>query len=170
MPNIDAVTMATPAGAVPRTVQFLAPEDWEDGDYVAWVEVNVEGDYNDAFNDLSYPTPLSDRWDFWAQTYGYPYRGQPSVVYRLPFALGPVVEEHQTSEPAGYGTLHGESGDMFPIDASITDDPVAAPGSGAEPSLKASSPLRPPSSGRSAGPKGTSATARSSAPPPGATC
>jgi len=132
MPNIDAVTMATPPGAVPRTVQFIAPADWEDGDYVAWVEINVEGDYNDVFNDVTYPTPLSDRWDFWAQTYGYPYRGQPSVVYRLPFALGPVVEEHQTSEPAGYGTLHGESGDMFSMDSSIADDPIAMPGSGAD--------------------------------------
>jgi hypothetical protein len=132
MPNIDAVTMATPAGKVPRTVQFIAPEDWEDGEYVAWIEVNVEGDYNEVFNDVTYPTPLSDRWDFWAETYGYPYRGQPSVVYRLPFTLGPVVEEHRTSEPAGYGTLHGESGDMFVMDSSITDDPIEMPGSGTD--------------------------------------
>ena len=138
MPNIDAVTMATPAGAVPRTVQFIAPEQWEDGEYVAWIEVNVEGDYNDVFNQLAYPTPLSDRWDFWAETYGYPYRGQPSVVYQLPFTLGPVVEEHQTSTPAGYGTVHGDSGDMFVMDSSITDDPVDMPGSGADRLLETS--------------------------------
>jgi len=132
MPDIDAVTMATPPGEVPRTVQFIAPADWEDGDYVAWIEVNVEGDYNEVFNDLTYPTPLSDRWDFWAETYGYPYRGQPSVLYQVPFTLAPIVEEHRTSEPIGYGTLHGESGEVFVMDSSITDDPIGAPGSGAD--------------------------------------
>ena len=132
MPNIDAVTMATPAGDVSRTVQFIAPEEWEDGEYVAWIEVNVEGDYNEVFNDTTYPTPLSDLWDIWAETYGYPYRGQPSVVYSVPFVLGPLIEEHATTEPMGYGTVHGESGDMFTMDAAITDDPEAAPGSGAD--------------------------------------
>jgi hypothetical protein len=132
MPNIDAVTMATPVGDVPRTVQFIAPEDWEDGEYRAWVEVNVEGDYNDTYNDQTYPTPLSESWDFWSETYGYPYRGQPSIVYSLPITLGPVVEEHQTSEPIGYAALHGESGEVFGIDSTISDDPVNAPGSGAD--------------------------------------
>jgi hypothetical protein len=132
MPNIDVVTMATPAGDVPRTVQFIAPHEWEDGEYVAWIEVNVEGDYNELFSDVTYPTPLSDRWDFWAETYGYPYRGQPSVLFRIPFMLAPVVEERQTSDPIGYGNIHGESGDMFVMDSSITDDPLEAPGSGAD--------------------------------------
>jgi hypothetical protein len=132
MPKIDAVTMATPAGDVARTVQFIAPEEWADGDYVAWIEVNVEGDYNQVFNDTTFPTPLSDRWDLWAETYGYPYRGQPSVLYNVPFTLGPMVEERMSYEPVGYGSLQGESGDMFTMDASITDDPDGTPGSGAD--------------------------------------
>ncbi|MBW2189503.1 MAG: hypothetical protein JRG93_07920 [Deltaproteobacteria bacterium] len=132
MPNIDAVTMATSTGDVPRTIQYVAPKDWEDGEYTAWIEVNVEGDYNDVFNEETYPTPLSERWDFWAQTYGYPYRGQPSVVYAVPFTLGPVVAEHETSEPAGYASLHGDTADLFTMDPSITDDPDGAPGSGAD--------------------------------------
>ena len=132
MPNIDAVTMATPAGDVPRTIQYIAPKDWEDGEYTAWIEVNVEGDYNHIFNDETYPTPLSEMWDFWAQTYGYPYRGQPSIAYAVPFTLGPVVAEHETSEPAGYASLHGDSGELFTMDPSITDDPDGAPGSGAD--------------------------------------
>ena len=132
MPNIDAVTMATPAGDVPRTVQYIAPKEWEDGQYTAWIEVNVEGDYNGLFNDESYPTPLSDMWDVWAETYGYPYRGQPSILYALPFTLGPAVAEFQTSDPVGYGTVHGGSGDVFTMDSSITDDPDTAPGSGAD--------------------------------------
>jgi hypothetical protein len=132
MPNIDAVTMATPTGDVPRTIQYIAPREWEDGEYTAWIEVNVEGDYNDIFNDETYPTPLSDMWDVWAETYGYPYRGQPSILYAVPFTLGVVIAEHGTSEPAGYASLHGESGDMVTMDSSIRDDPDNSPGSGAD--------------------------------------
>jgi hypothetical protein len=132
MPNIDAVTMATPAGDVPRTIQYIAPQDWEDGNYTAWIEVNVEGDYNDTYNDLTYPTPLSDMWDVWAETYGYPYRGQPSILYSVPFTLGPVIAEFRTSEPSGYASLHGDSDELFPIDSSISDDPDEAPGSGTD--------------------------------------
>jgi hypothetical protein len=132
MPRIDAVTMATPAEDVPRTIQYIAPKDWEDGDYTAWIEVNVEGDYNEVYNDQTYPTPLSDMWDVWAETYGYPYRGQPSIVYTVPFTLGPVIAEYETGEPAGYASLHGESGELFTVDTTISDDPVNAPGSGAD--------------------------------------
>jgi hypothetical protein len=132
MPNIDAVTMATPAGDIPRTVQYIAPKEWEDGEYTAWIEINVEGDYNGLFNEETYPTPLSDMWDVWAETYGYPYRGQPSILYALPFTLGPTVAEFETSDPVGYGTLHGDSGEVFTMDSSITDDPDGAPGSGAD--------------------------------------
>jgi hypothetical protein len=132
MPNIDAVTMATPAAEVPRTIQYIAPQDWDDGEYTAWIEVNVEGDYNGIFNDVTYPTPLSEMWDVWAETYGYPYRGQPSVLYAVPFTLGAVIAEYGTSEAVGYASLHGESDDMFTMDSSITDDPENAPGSGVD--------------------------------------
>jgi hypothetical protein len=132
MPNIDAVTMATPAGDVPRTIQYIAPQEWEDGEYTAWIEVNVEGDYNDIYNDQTYPTPLSDMWDVWAETYGYPYRGQPSVLYAVHFTLGPAIAEFTTSDPAGYGSLHGDSGELYTMDSSISDDPGNAPGSGAD--------------------------------------
>ena len=67
MPAIDAVTMATPTGDVPRTVQYIAPKEWEDGEYTAWIEVNVEGDYNSIYNHETYPTPLSEAWDFWGE-------------------------------------------------------------------------------------------------------
>ena len=91
MPDIDAVTMATPPAEVEQTVLFTIPAEWPNGNYVAWIEVNVEGDYNANFNPDRYPTPSepSQQWDVWALTYGYPYRGQPSVVYQVPFAIGP---------------------------------------------------------------------------------
>jgi len=132
MPDIDTVTMATPAGNQPVTIQYLVPSEWEDGEYTAWIEVNVEGDYNAVFNDVTYPTPSSDQWDFWAETYGYPYRGQPSVLYSIPFSLGATIATHTTEDPIGYGSLHGEDGVVINMDGSITDDAEGAPGSGAD--------------------------------------
>ena len=53
-------------------------------------------------------------------------------MYALPFTLGPVAAEYGTSTPVGYGTVHGDSGDVFTMDSSITDDPAGTPGSGAD--------------------------------------
>ncbi len=134
MPDIDAVTMATPAGDMLRRVQYDVPETWPDGDYVLFVEVNVEGDYNDEFNDTTYPTPTnpSGTWDYWAQNYGYPYRGQPSVVYSVPFTLGPAGGMWGSAMPVGYSDVNGMTGDMSPMNGIITDDPASAPGSGVD--------------------------------------
>ena len=137
MPELDAVTMATPAGDTPQSVMFVIPEDWADGDYVAWMEVSKEGDYNATFNDQTFPTPRtpSVAWDGWATDYGYPYRGQPSVVYQVPFSLG-EDRVATTTGPVGYGDIAGwgpTAAALNPIgDAAITDDPVNAPGSGAD--------------------------------------
>jgi hypothetical protein len=133
MPNIDAVTMATPRDGIRQLIQFDVPESWANGNYVAFLEVNTEGDYNESFDDTTHPTPQLPEglWDFWAETYGYPYRGQPSVLYRVPFELG-VPNEPTASAPTGYGSLDGSSGDISPMDGVITDDPLAAPGSGAD--------------------------------------
>lgn len=134
MPEIDAVTMATPAGDLPQRIQFDVPAAWPDGEYVAYLEINVEGDYNAHHDDATHPTPdnPSGRWDYWAMNYGYAYRGQPSVVYRVPFVVTPAGGEWQTSTPAGYGALHGEDGLIHEMDGTITDEPSAAPGSGAD--------------------------------------
>jgi hypothetical protein len=146
MPELDAITRATPLGH--RLVKWSLPldADWPaDEDYLLFVEVNVEGDYNASFNDASYPTPSgptnmcrlkpSDKpgicWDSWAIKYGYPYRGQPSVVYKVPFRLdqGRAVN---VKVPTGFGDLHGDTGTLHPLDATITDDPRDAQGSGAD--------------------------------------
>lgn len=138
MPEIDAVTMATPAGQAPQRIQFTVPQDWPDGDYVAWLEVNTEGDYNDRFNDTNYPTPCEPEkpgcgaiWDVWARTYGYAYRGQPSVVYRVPFTISSEGRRFEVSDPEGYGSIHGDTGDVTQMDDTITNDPTIA-GSGAD--------------------------------------
>ena len=137
MPDIDAVTMATPAGDTAQSMMFVIPDDWADGDYVAWMEVSKEGDYNATFNDQTYPTPRlpAGAWDIYATDYGYPYRGQPSVVYRVPFTIGADAMA-STAVPIGYGDVAGwgPTGDALnPIgDGAISDDPAGAPGSGAD--------------------------------------
>jgi hypothetical protein len=134
MPEIDEVTIATLPSAM-HEYTFVVPDTWPDGDYVAYLEINVEGDYNEVFNDVTYPTPVapSGQWDYWAMSYGYPYRGQPSVVFRVPFVLGDDDAVVTTSAPAGYGALHGEDGLLRDMgDGVVTDDPVNARGSGAD--------------------------------------
>ncbi|MES1207539.1 MAG: CFI-box-CTERM domain-containing protein [Pseudomonadota bacterium] len=138
MPDIDTVTMATPPAGVEQSVLFSVPSDWT-GAHVAWIEVNVEGDYNQAFNAETFPTPEdpSGKWDIWALTYGYPYRGQPSVVYNARFDLGSSAST-STKIPTFYGDPDGfgpVGGAMNPIsDGRITDDAVHADaiGSGAD--------------------------------------
>jgi hypothetical protein len=138
MPSIDAVSMATPAGDTPYAFQWFLPPDLPHGDYVLYVEANTEGDHNQFYSPERYPTPgtstssPSPHWDFWARTFGYPYRGQPSVVYAAPFTLDGRQQTLSVSAPVGYGSLHGLDGALRPIDDTITDDPVGRPGSGAD--------------------------------------
>ncbi len=140
MPEIDAVTRATPPGGVAQRLLFSVPADWPAGSYVAHIEVNVEGDYNARWNDTIHPTPHSpdEGWDSFAIDYGYPYRGQPSIVYSLPFVLGdPAQTTFATAQPAGrsswdhwsegYGAL--ESVSMVPSDPTSMAD---RDGSGAD--------------------------------------
>jgi hypothetical protein len=114
-------------------VAYDVPPEWATGDYVAFLEINVEGDYNGTFNDQTYPTPMGPDggWDYWAQQYGYAYRGQPSVVFQAPFQLGSPGET-SVVEPGGYGHIDGMSGDMTPMGGAISNDPTARPGSGAD--------------------------------------
>jgi hypothetical protein len=146
MPDIDAVSMATPQGAEPAQRLFSVPTGWPSGDYRACLEINIEGDYNAHFNPQHYPTPTTpkDTWDQWALTYGYPYRGQPSVVYCVPFKLSDSVDSQQpqtfaTARCEGtsgtWDTAAADYGSLTDMSA-MTDDPQGAPGSGADRLLK----------------------------------
>ncbi len=144
MPEIDAVTMATPPGDRLQRLMMTWPSDWEDGDYALWIEVNTEGDYNEHADPTTFPTPRNpepgtpgydEYWDYWAMNYGYPYRGQPSVVYSVPFHVGAGTQRVTSESPSGYGSTSGwdeRAADMRTMDGTITDDPVAAQGSGAD--------------------------------------
>jgi hypothetical protein len=114
MPEIDAITKATAPGDMPQKILFTVPRGWAQGDYVAWVEVNVEGDYNEeqsapearmmGWNNTTYPAPSTpdDKWDYYAKAYGYPYRGQPSIAFKVPFKLQDVGETSAATDmPAG---------------------------------------------------------------------
>jgi hypothetical protein len=134
MPEIDAVTMATPPADTEQRVMFSVPSSWPDGNYVAYVEINTEGDYNTTFNANIYPTPQSGEWDSWAMTYGYPYRGQPSVVFAVPFTLGEAAS-FSVMTPVGFGSVDGTDADpslLHAMDGTISDDPQGSPGSGAD--------------------------------------
>ena len=60
--------------------------------------------------------------------YGQPYRGQPSVVYSVPFTLGAAESDASSTSYAGYGDPTGATGVLNAPDATITTD---TPGSGA---------------------------------------
>ncbi|MCG8555162.1 MAG: hypothetical protein MJD61_07720 [Proteobacteria bacterium] len=141
MPEIDAVTHATQPGDELVDYTWPFPLDLAPGDYVAWLEINVEGDYgagSTAFGPDALPTPSTpqDSWDSWALTFGYPYRGQPSVVYALPFETYSGRETtFQTKEAAGRGTWDSTAPGFGEINQSmlgIRDNPALAPGSGAD--------------------------------------
>lgn len=116
----DAVSRATPPGNQPYKISWAIPPDLPLGDYVLWVEVSSELDQNASYD---YPEPEGIPWS----DYGVAYRGQPSVVWSLPFSLG-APDIVTVSDYAGYGDPDGLTGMLFEPDGTITTD---VPGSGA---------------------------------------
>ncbi len=130
MPEIDAITRATAPGDSLQKLLYSIPSDWPQGDYVVWVEVNVEGDYNNdtgsGWNNVTYPTPTTpDGWDYYAKSYGYPYRGQPSLAYKVPFSLGAPGEKlTSTDMPVGRSSWDywaPDYGKLEPVTFSASD-------------------------------------------------
>lgn len=142
MPELDAVTMATPQGNTLQEELVALEQDWAPGAYRACLEINVEGDYNDVYNDATYPTPTSpaETWDNWAINYGYPYRGQPSVVYCVPFTLTAddvdgtdrLFGTHEPEGTVGTWDFRGVQPTQLQTMATMTDNPVEFPGAGAD--------------------------------------
>jgi hypothetical protein len=125
----DAVSQASPAVDVPFRYTWLIPPGFYDGtpkDYVMYVEVSRELDTNATYNEVTQPPILATNYS----EYGVPYRGQPSIVWRVPFTIGPEPTRAIATAYAGYGTPDGSDGTLHPRDATITDD-AARPGSGA---------------------------------------
>ncbi len=119
----DAITRATPPGGTPATATWAAPQDIELGDYVLFVEASKTYDFNATYNETTFPSPVV-QWS----GYGKAWRGQPSVVYRVPFSIAMTESAASTDAYAGYGDPSGQTGTLAPPDATITTD---TPGSGA---------------------------------------
>jgi hypothetical protein len=109
----DVISRPTPPGNTPFRWTWSIPEDFPRGNYMIWVEVNKEFDQNQYYN---YPEPVGIPWG----DYGLPYRGQPSVVYQVPFTITEDMRIASTSAYAGYGDPDGIDGDLRPPDITIT--------------------------------------------------
>jgi hypothetical protein len=119
----DAVTHPTPKAGEPFAVSWTVPENLPAGDYVVWAEVSKAFDFNASYNETLFPPPVVSYKEC-----GLPYRGQPSVVYRVPTKISATRDVQMTLQYAGYGDVNGETGTLHAPDATITSD---TPGSGA---------------------------------------
>jgi hypothetical protein len=111
----DVVSQPTPLfGVDPRASYEISP-DLPAGEYVLWVEVSKEVDMNGDYNELVYPPPVVN-----FSMYGEPYRGQPSVVYRVPIDLRALPSQGTAENYFGYGAPEGEDGAIRPPDGTIS--------------------------------------------------
>jgi hypothetical protein len=97
----DAVSHASPRMGMDTQVSWPIPPTLTDGDYDLFVEVALERDFNDHFGPNRFPSPASTEIP-WSE-YGVPYRGQPSVVYRVRFKIGNNEDIQTTERYFGYG-------------------------------------------------------------------
>ncbi len=120
----DTVSMATPLSGAPAKILWPLKPGLATGDYVMWIEVAREFDHNATYSTTAYPSPPLIPYSEWGQA----YRGQPSVVYKVPFTIGTTETTASTMDYVGYGDPDGLDGDLRPPDDTITTD---TPGSGA---------------------------------------
>ncbi|MBA3541242.1 MAG: hypothetical protein H0T79_16645 [Deltaproteobacteria bacterium] len=123
MNELDAVSQATPPPGMNNVVSWPIPPELGSGEYVIWVEVSKEFDHNATYSEAARPSPTVPYGQ-----YGEAYRGQPSVVYKVPFALGDGEHPVLTLEYAGYSDPDGLDGNLRAPDGTITTDVL---GSGA---------------------------------------
>ena len=115
----DSVSQATPPAGTLATVSYAVPETLPAGDYVLMLEVSREFDMNGTYNPQTFPPPAQIPWS----DYGEPYRGQPSVLYRVPFTLASDGERTAIAvDYVGYGDPDGLDGNVRVPDSTITTD------------------------------------------------
>lgn len=124
MNPFDAISRATPLGGVLTTASWAAPQSLDYGDYVMFVETSKTYDFNSTYNTTTYPSPVGIPW----AEYGKAWRGQPSIVYKVPFTVAAMATKAIGDTYVGYGSPIGDTGVLNPPDATITTD---TPGSGA---------------------------------------
>nr|HEX4315928.1 fibronectin type III domain-containing protein [Kofleriaceae bacterium] len=121
MNPFDAVSTATPVGDTGAQFTWTTPGTLADGPYTIVIETSQEFDQNASYN---FPAPSIQSFG----SYGLAYRGQPSVIYRVPVSIGSADDSETTSAYAGYGSPDGSDGNVRPPDSTITSD---APHTGA---------------------------------------
>jgi len=114
--TFDAISQATPLGGLPAVIHWAAPPNVDLGDYVLWVEVAKAYDTNATYGVARFPSPTNIPYS----DYGLPYRGQPSVVYRVPFRIDSVATSSSTTDYIGYGDPDGADGALRAPDTTIT--------------------------------------------------
>ena len=110
----DAVSRATPAGDELAVLETRVP-DLPAGAYVLRVEVSEERDFNADYPESRFPPP---RMAF--DEYGLPYRGQPSVLYELPFTVAETESTTTAQDYAGYSDPDAIDGNVRVPDSTIT--------------------------------------------------
>src|SRR5262249_11876670 len=120
--DLDAVSRATPPGGVVYDQPFQVPGSVPDGQYVIFVEGSKEFDQNASY---TYPSPVLLAYG----DYGKAYRGQPSVVWKLPIAIDAAEHTALALDYSGYGDPDGVDGDLRAPDSTIS---TGTEGSGAQ--------------------------------------
>jgi hypothetical protein len=128
--DLDAVSRATPRGHEAYTHAVAVPMSLPAGEYTVWMEVSKEFDRNVHHQ---YPSPRLESYG----DYGQAYRGQPSVVWKVPIVFDTESQSAQVESYAGYGDPDGIDGLLRAPDDTITK---GQEGSGAERLLLAASP------------------------------
>ena len=134
MPEIDAVTMATPPGGVAQSMLFSLPADWPRGRYALVARDQRRGRLQRTPSTrTTFPTPTQppSTWDSWAMRLRLPL-SRPAVArvqravrarsgerraLRGERARGPLVVGRVDED---YGALEAMAG--------VTNDPAGAPG------------------------------------------
>ncbi len=120
----DAISQPTPHPGMTARVSWAVPFEVPPGEYVLWMEVSKEFDMNATYNETSFPTPPGLAWG----EYGSPYRGQPSVLYRVPITMSNDETTGSTDHYVGYGDPDGLDGNIRPPDATISETPGSGGG------------------------------------------
>jgi hypothetical protein len=125
--DLNAVSQATPlahAGDPPVAVDWYPQAvGLPTGDYVAWIEMSQEADFN-QFNNHPNMADSVQQWDF----EGHTFLGQPSILYDVPFHYDATGYSAIATSYAGYSTWDGSDGVLHPDDGTITTN---AAGTGA---------------------------------------
>ncbi len=121
----DAVSQASPEDGTVSRISWSAPKDLPTGNYVLWMEVSREFDQNADYSVARYPSPHPIPYE----EYGLPYRGQPSVLFKVPVTMGNSMSSSTSDAYVGYGDPDGIDGNVRAPDTTITSD---VPGSGAQ--------------------------------------